>query len=197
MLFLDGHMIVKSFSHSHFSLGYIWHVFQLYRAGPVFVMEQAISFLESHRQYLKFFSPVAVDDPPSPPGPPEGDNGFSCNCGRCVEMPTDREQLCCRSRSRGRCVLVTASTVMARTIMDQVTLEVAVQTNNIVYADRDDHHQNVNLRHMAYRQYVIWYYGKLGAGNRVVVPSCVVTEIRRRYPSADGHYTGFIPSVFF
>ena len=53
---------------------------------------------------------------------------------------------------------------------------------------------NENFRHAAYRQYILWQYGHLGKGNRRVVPSCCVREIRARYPSPNGIYTGYRPA---
>jgi len=47
------------------------------------------------------------------------------------------------------------------------------------------------FRLAAYRQYILWRYGKLGKGNRRVCPSCVVVVVRSVYPSADGVYMGF------
>lgn len=44
-------------------------------------------------------------------------------------------------------------------------------------------------RYTAYRQFVWWAYGHLGEGRRVVIPSCVVTAIRKAFPSLE--YTGF------
>ena len=45
------------------------------------------------------------------------------------------------------------------------------------------------------RQYTAWfhYYKNLGKGNRVVIPTCVVHEIRETYPEVNGAYVGFKP----
>jgi len=54
-------------------------------------------------------------------------------------------------------------------------------------------------RLMAYRAFVSWMMqGKrLGKGVRVVIPACVVSCIRNRFPSPDGQYTGFEHSSNF
>ena len=53
---------------------------------------------------------------------------------------------------------------------------------------------NKQFRHVAYRQYVVSQYGALGAGHRVVIPSCCVWKIKDRYRDPQGQYKGFIPS---
>ena len=40
------------------------------------------------------------------------------------------------------------------------------------------------------------YYGRLGRRHRKIIPSCVVSIIRKEFPEAVGNYTGFKdPSV--
>ena len=56
----------------------------------------------------------------------------------------------------------------------------------------DPHDNNTRVfRKQAYRHYILDRYGYLGKGNRKVAPSCVVTCIRRHYPSPTGVYMGY------
>lgn len=58
----------------------------------------------------------------------------------------------------------------------------------------EDH--NKTMRHAAYRNFVLWRHGRLGAGVRKVIPTCCVLAIRTRFPSALGTYTGFLANKF-
>ena len=50
---------------------------------------------------------------------------------------------------------------------------------------------NRGMRHGAYTNFTFWKHGKLGRGNRRVIPSCCVWKIRARYASSNGLYKGF------
>lgn len=49
----------------------------------------------------------------------------------------------------------------------------------------------------AYRQFVCWMLrgDKLGKGNRVVIPACVVNAIRKKFPEPSEHYIGFRSAI--
>lgn len=48
-----------------------------------------------------------------------------------------------------------------------------------------------SYRYAAYRQFTWFAHSRLGKSVRRVIPSCVVMEIRKQFPSKDGKYTGF------
>ncbi|KAL4234519.1 hypothetical protein ACF0H5_006162 [Mactra antiquata] len=53
---------------------------------------------------------------------------------------------------------------------------------------------NASMRHAAYRQYILFHFGKLGHGIRRPVPSCCTWFIRDKYPDPNNYYVPFEPS---
>ena len=49
-------------------------------------------------------------------------------------------------------------------------------------------------RHQAYRQFILWTHGHLGSGERRVIPSCCVLNIRNKFPDPAGNVKGFVPA---
>ncbi|KAK0152123.1 hypothetical protein N1851_006488 [Merluccius polli] len=75
-------------------------------------------------------------------------------------------------------------------LLNQGVLETFFSVDKINWTQRPV----VNVyRLVAYRIVLEWGLKgtQLGRGNRCVLPSCVVTSIRNKYPSATGQYVGF------
>ena len=120
--------------------------------------------------------------------PPEAPEWCHCLC--CRPMNTQKENKCCARRPR-ECI--TTNPLFAQIVLDGNVLDIAMRYREDLLV-LENARNNENFRHSAYRQYVLWQHGRLGMGNRVVVPSCCVLAIRARYPSPNGIYTGYRPA---
>lgn len=112
-----------------------------------------------------------------------------CKCQLCTPMPTEVENKCC---SRGVAVCVSMSEAFRDICLNAHVLGVHMRVREDELALEEDR-TNANYRHYAYRSYIYWKFGRIGRGNRIVIPACLVRRIRERFPSANGQYRGFIP----
>ena len=74
--------------------------------------------------------------------------------------------------------------------IDHFQLTIAILDQSDTRADPVDY-SPASYRKAAYRRFILYHHGYLGRGNRKVIPSCVVLEIRHWYPSPSGVYMGF------
>lgn len=110
-----------------------------------------------------------------------------CTCAHCIDMQNPVEQKCCKLKN-----CITSYALFQNLCLDRNVLEVAIKARCDMRAEEMDFGTN-SFRKAAYRQYILWRYGKLGKGNRRVCPSCAVNMIRSVYPSVTGAYMGFRP----
>ena len=100
-----------------------------------------------------------------------------------MELAVDN--VCCRQRP-----CITSTEYFDSVVMDNHVLSVAIVNRSEVFADEADY-SPASYRKAAYRQWVLWQHGYLGRSNRRVIPSCVVWQVRNKYPAVDGIYLGF------
>ena len=123
-------------------------------------------------------APVQCEPGPGDPEP-EQDTLEWCKCGMCRPMPTQIDNKCCCTR---RMECITVQPLFHQLVLDENVLDIAMRYREDVLV-LDNPRNNENLQH-----------GRLGQGNRRVIPSCCVLAIRACYPSSNGIYTGFRPA---
>ena len=143
--------------------------------------EIAVSVFEDRRSLLLDL----LQQRNAPPVPPASEKPNWCICSKCREMPTQKERKCCKRRT-----YLSMDQIFYEVCLNGTTLEVAVNSRCDIRVDIPSFDRKT-LRHTAYRQFVMWRHGPLGAGNRVVIPSRCVWAIRMKYPSSDVRYTGY------
>ena len=122
---------------------------------------------------------------PNPEGPPESEPPEWCVCGVCRLMPTPEENKCCGKRT-----CVTSYELFQNICIDREVLTVAIRARCDIRVEEPDYASNT-FQKAAYRQFILWRFGKLGRGNRKVCPAYTVRIVREAYPALDGQYLGF------
>lgn len=79
-------------------------------------------------------------------------------------------------------------------VLDEGVLAIARMYRRDILVFDDEADQKKANRHQAYRQYILWSFGRLSAGDRRVIPSCCVWAIRDKFPDPFSQYTGYVPS---
>ncbi|XP_078022366.1 P2X purinoceptor 7-like [Epinephelus lanceolatus] len=116
-----------------------------------------------------------------------------CICGRCRDMPTDLEKLCCGEEPN---YCVSQLPHFSLYCLDEDNLRIHRRYREdllVVRPAREPGDDNREYRYAAYRHFIFWQHGALGQRNRLVIPSCCVCAIRDRFPDPHGQYTGFVP----
>ena len=95
---------------------------------------------------------------------------------------------------RGETPCITLSPSFPIVVLHQEVLETALTFVHDVRArgPLPNPIPNKTYRLAAYRQFTYWVHGHLGKHVRRVVPACVITKIRDRFPEPDGRYVGFL-----
>uniref|UniRef100_A0A672N5V5 P2X purinoreceptor 7 intracellular domain-containing protein n=1 Tax=Sinocyclocheilus grahami TaxID=75366 RepID=A0A672N5V5_SINGR len=132
---------------------------------------------------------TASDAPPA--GPSLSGQPSWCVCANCREMPSDLERKCCGQQQQQHCI--SRLPHMGAYILQEGVLRLARRIWTDIRAVPDAVESNRQFRYAAYRQFVVWQYGALGQGHRVVIPSCCVWTIRDRFPDPHGQYQGCVP----
>ncbi|VDI24238.1 Hypothetical predicted protein [Mytilus galloprovincialis] len=124
-----------------------------------------------------------------------------CDCGNCQQMPSPEECVCCRhaefvypNLEDHQCITQIES--FDKLILNPDVLALSFIQMMMFKRQRVRAPDQLNSRQsrlVAYRQFVcLMLKGeRLGKGNRVVIPSCVVRKIRDAFLDDDGDYTGF------
>lgn len=98
-------------------------------------------------------------------------------CLKCRQMPSIIEKICCE---RVNCLSVLPEFQVY--ILDEGVLALSQLYRQDLLVLEDGADILKANRQAAYRQFVLWHLGRLGTGNRIVIPSCCVWAIRDKFP---------------
>ncbi|XP_040068408.1 P2X purinoceptor 7-like [Ixodes scapularis] len=123
-----------------------------------------------------------------------------CCCeSRCGTMSTPVESVCCKEQCKvkekaGSLPCITAHRLFELYCLDRDILDLEYKKLRVCrpLSTRNIKEINAKYRYTAYCQFVWWIHGRLGKENRVTLPSCVVTRVRKEFPAPNpADYTGF------
>ncbi|KAM7281832.1 P2X purinoceptor 7-like [Ixodes scapularis] len=114
-------------------------------------------------------------------------------------MSTPVESVCCKEQCKvkekaGSLPCITAHRLFELYCLDRDILDLEYRKLRVCrpLSTRNIKEINAKYRYTAYCQFVWWIHGRLGKENRVTLPSCVVTRVRKEFPAPNpADYTGF------
>uniref|UniRef100_A0A8C5MLY1 P2X purinoreceptor 7 intracellular domain-containing protein n=1 Tax=Leptobrachium leishanense TaxID=445787 RepID=A0A8C5MLY1_9ANUR len=142
-----------------------------------------------------------VLDVPQPSVEERLSNTDWCLCGKCHQMPTMEESICCQEIEKikeqflenSQCicedVYVNQRLVDRENVIDLYRYGMSFQRKRLRSVSQME---ESDFRKTTYRAFTMWVYGYLGPRRRRPIPSCVVQHIRAAFPSPDNIYLGFI-----
>ncbi|XP_060776198.1 P2X purinoceptor 7 [Neoarius graeffei] len=156
---------------------------------------------EDSKELLKKLAAGKVFDSAGAPQPdPQHDVPSWCVCVIGVAR--------CRLIWRGSAVGITLDTASAlcpyvfiqemdHFILDEVVLHLQKLLRNDFLALHTAIEDDVSKthHHAAYRQFILWQYGRLTVGDHHVIPSCAVWRIRDKFPDSTNTYTGYVQGL--
>ncbi|XP_057303347.1 P2X purinoceptor 7-like [Hydractinia symbiolongicarpus] len=120
-----------------------------------------------------------------------------CTCGKCKVEQRDIDCLCCQEVGALQDKIEQQLCVTQLDQFKTLCLNADVLKNVLVglHESKGDHLEenikNRSMRYAAYKQFTWWLYQHLGKGNRRVIPSCALWEIRNLYPELDNNYVPY------
>ncbi|XP_049274178.1 P2X purinoceptor 7-like [Rhipicephalus sanguineus] len=127
------------------------------------------------------------EEPPSTASRDLGDDMGWCTCGLCVASANPEENVCCMELeevfAKGNEDYITRHAYFPSICLNPGVLEAAYYAfQELGVQIEGELHKK--YRFVAYRLFTKWIWRRLGRGNRVVLPACVVARIRQEFPSA-------------
>lgn len=129
-----------------------------------------------------------------------------CHCDQCIVMDEDSQCKCCHdepliepTRLDNDCVTELES--FGNTILNPEVLK--IMHHDLLIRSKDKELKktlasgtNASRRYLAYRTFVWWINSghAIGHKNRMVIPACVISAIRNKWPDEHGVYVGFKPA---